>query len=131
MDDGSLGQEIKRLRAALVLLLVGAVFILWAWTSWIYRNANMVATQPIRQATGEPSVANIQAARSMSMFLFVGLILVLLVLFGGYALVRAGRRHRDRILMGPSRATSNDDIWSQQKPRPVDLNDEEDSEPQA
>lgn len=131
MNDDSSGQEIRRLRAALVLLLVGAVFIIWAWTSWIYRNANIVASQPVRQVTGEHSVANIHAARSMSMFLFVGLILVLLVLFGGYAMVRAGRRHRDRILKGPSRPTSNDDIWAQHKPRSIDLDDEETAEPQA
>lgn len=129
MNDGSTSQEIRRLRAALILLLIGTVFIIWAWTSWMYRSANLVATRSIvRSEAVDPASERVLVAKNLTMFLLVGLVLVLAVLFGGYALVRAGRRHRDRLLRPPPTQSDFKDIWSQHEPRPVDLDDEDISE---
>lgn len=126
MNGGSTSQEIKRLRIALVLLLIGAVFIIWAWTSWMYRSANIVATQTLlRTEPIEPDPKNMLAARGLGLLLFVGLLLVLLVLFGGYAIVRAGRKHRERLLRPAPPPSAIDDIWSKHQPRSIDLEDDE------
>ena len=109
-------QHSKRL--GLPLLVIGIILMLWAWGSWIYRASKSVEREgTIAQNVTSPSPNTILAARLSPLVLLVGLFLVLLVLFGSYALIRAVRRYRalaDRKRPPPTPA---DDVWAMNKLR--------------
>ncbi len=121
MTSGAPGSEPNRTRMGLVFLVVGIVLVMWAWGSWIYRAsvpAETAGALSERVTAGNPDV--VRAARLSPLVLLVGLLLVLVVLFGSYTLVRAMRRHRalaDRKRPPP---TAADDAWAMNKLRNPD-----------
>jgi len=118
MTSGTSGSEQNRTRMGLVFLVVGVVLVMWAWGSWIYRAsvpAETAGTLAEHVAAANPAV--VRAARLSPLVLLVGLLLVLVVLFGSYTLIRAIRRHRalaDRKRPPPTPA---DDAWAMNKLR--------------
>lgn len=116
MTDEFQNPTVKRQRAALVIALLGLLLIMWAWGSWMYRASTFAATAAVTATGAEPRAANpAQSARLLSMFLLVLLILALVVIVGGYAVVRAGRRIREPISERMQRSTASDDVWQQHK----------------
>ena len=118
MTIGMRGSDQHRTRFGLVFLVIGIILLLWAWGSWIYRASSTVEREgAIAQSVPTPSPDAVRAVRLSPLILLVGLLLVLLVLFGSYALIRAARRYRalaDRKRPPPTPA---DDVWAMNKPR--------------
>ena len=120
MTSGTPAHEQNRTRLGLVFLVVGIVLVLWAWGSWIFRASVPAETGG---ALAEHAAANpdvVRAVRLSPLVLLVGLLLILLVLFGSYTLIRAMRRHRaiaDRKRPSP---TASDDVWTMHKLRGPD-----------
>lgn len=121
--------DVRRTRAALVLLLLGLLFVMWAMGSLAYRTAQVspIDSTPHTAASAARS-PNIDAAKMLSMVLFVGLVLVLIVLFGSYAIIRAGRRYRAALSAQRVRSPT-DDVWSTHKTPTFDDDDETDATP--
>ncbi len=112
------GSDQRRKRLGIPLLVIGIVLMLWAWGNWIYRaskSEERVGT--IAQNVAAPNPETVLAARLSPLVLLVGSLLVLLVLFGSYALIRAARRYRT--LAGRKRPapTPSDDVWAMNKLR--------------
>jgi len=118
MTLGLRGSDQHRKRLGLPFLVIGIVLILWAWGSWIYRASKSVEREgTVAQNVISPSPDTIRAVRLSPLVLMVGLFLVLLVLFGSYALIRVARRYRalaDRKRPPPTPA---DDVWAMNKLR--------------
>lgn len=118
MTLGMGGSDQHRKRLGLPLLVIGIVLMLWAWGSWIYRTSKSAEREgAIAQNVTAPSPETIRAVGPSTLVLVVGLLLVLLVLFGSYALIRAARRYRalaDRKRPPP---TPSDDVWAMNKLR--------------
>lgn len=110
-----------RTRFGLVFLLIGITLLLWAWGSWIYRAANPMETgRAIAPHVPAPSPDTVRAFLLSPLVIVFGLLLVLLVLFGSYVLLRAARRYRalaDRKRPPPTPA---DDVWAMNKLRNQD-----------
>lgn len=118
MTLGMRGSDQRRKRLGLPLLAIGIVLMLWAWGSWIYRSSIRVEREgAIIQDAPAPSPETIRAVGLSPLVLLVGLLLVLLVLFGSYTLIRAARRYRalaDRKRPPP---TPSEDVWAMNKLR--------------
>ena len=118
MTLGMRGSDQHRTRLGLPLLVIGLILMLWAWGSWIYRASKTAEREgAIAQNVSAPSPDTVLAVRLSPLILLVGLLLVLLVLFGSYALIRAARRYRalaDRKRPPPTPA---DDVWATNKLR--------------
>ena len=118
MTLGMRGSDQHRKRLGLPLLVIGIILMLWAWGNWIYRASKSVEREgTIAQNVPAPSPDTVLAVRLSPLVLLVGLLLVLLVLFGSHALIRAARRYRalaDRKRPPPTPA---DDVWAMNKLR--------------
>jgi len=120
MTMGMRGSDRHRTRFGLVFLVIGIILVLWAWVSWIYRASVPAETGG---ALAEHAAANpdvVRAVRLSPLVLLVGLLLILLVLFGSYTLIRAIRRYHvltDRQRPPPTPA---DDVWAMNKLRKGD-----------
>ena len=118
MTFGLHGSDQHRKRLGLPLLVIGITLLLWAWGNWIYRTSKSVEREGmIAQEVTAPSPETIRAVRLSPFVLLVGLLLVLLVLFGSYAIIRAARHYRafaDRKRPPPTPA---DDVWAMNKLR--------------
>lgn len=117
-------EDTGRVRTALVLTLLGAVLLIWASLHWFYRTAAAPDVPEATDLANPRGVSTIEAARSLSLLLVVGLILALAVLFGGYAIVRSSRRFRNR-LDSTKKPTHTDDVWARHKPRSIDLDEDD------
>jgi len=112
------GSDQHRMRLGLPLLVIGLILMLWAWGSWIYRASIPVETGGVVvQEVPAPSPDAIRAARLSPLVLLVGLLLVLLVLFGSHALIRAARRYRALANRKRPPPTAADDVWAMNKLR--------------
>ncbi|UCE58369.1 MAG: hypothetical protein JSU63_13115 [Phycisphaerales bacterium] len=107
--------EHKRVRLAIALLISGIILVLWAWGNWVYRTSNSGAgassvqvepTAPIDEARRKA------AADAAPRLLMYTLLLILVVLFGGYALIRASRRHYEAISRKRAAPTATEDLWA-------------------
>ncbi len=118
MTLGMGGSDQHRKRMGLPLLVIGIILMLYAWGSWIYRAPKSAEREgAIARYVSAPNSDSVLAVRLSPLVLFVGLFLVLLVLFGSYALIRAARRYRaiaDRKRPPPTPA---DDVWAINKLR--------------
>jgi len=118
MTLGMRGSDQHRKRLGLPLLVIGIILMLWAWGNWIYRASKSAEREgTIIQNVPAPSPDTIRAIRLSPLVLLVGLLLVLLVLFGSHALIRAVRRYlalADRKRPPP---TAADDVWAMNKLR--------------
>lgn len=118
MTLGMHGSDQHRKRLGLPLLVIGITLMLWAWGNWVYRASKSLEREgTIAQDVSTPSPDTIRAVRLSPLVLLVGLLLVLLVLFGSYALIRAARRYHaiaDRKRPPPTPA---DDVWAMNKLR--------------
>jgi len=113
-----------------LFLILGLLFVFWAWGSWIYRSSVPAQAQAIvgaqtvgaEDALGTPGTLakRTEVARAMWLYLLVVGGLVLLVLFGTYAVVRALRRYRTVLESGGPEHTENGDVWSMHRLPPDD-----------
>jgi hypothetical protein len=63
-------------------------------------------------AMTDPPAEPTRFVAAWSLFLLVGLILVLVVLLGSFILVRAGRRRRAALDHKPAPPTASEDVWA-------------------
>lgn len=118
MTLGMRGSEQHHKRLGLPLLVIGIILMLWAWGSWIYRSTIRVERErAIIQDVPAPSSETIRAVRLSPLILLVGLLLVLLVLFGSYTLIRAVRRYRAHADRKRPPPTPSEDVWAMNKLR--------------
>jgi len=93
MTLGSPVTDRNRATAALVFLVVGILLLVWAWGSWVYRTSVSATSPIVAEAAGrqeKPDPVGEDAMFRPS--LIVGAVLVAVILFGGYVLVRSTRR---------------------------------------
>ena len=116
--------QASRVRAGLAVLVIGTLLVLWAWGNWLYRttklseagrNARAVRvdtpspdvepgrprrTRPgnaaVTEEAGEPE-KNPALVRLAAAVLSVGALLILVYLFGSYAIIRSARRLRAKL----------------------------------
>lgn len=119
-----------RTRVAFVFLIGGLVLLFWAWGSWVFRAstpamAGRIPTAPrVLNGVSEGGLSpaeRVRVVRAVWQYLLFGLVLVLLVIFGTYAIVRASRRYRaageeKEAKKPPDRR----DAWSMHKLSPED-----------
>ena len=118
MTLGMRGWDQRRTRLGLPLLVIGIILVLWAWGSWIYRASIPVERDGVViQEVSAPSPDTIRAVRLSPLVLLVGLLLVLLALFGSHALIRAARRYRALAARKRPPPTPADDVWAMNKLR--------------
>jgi len=118
MTFGTRRSDQRRTRFGLVFLVLGLALVLWAWGSWVYRASyppekEETTTQNVSTASAD----TIRAVRASPLVLLVGLLLVLLALFGSHALIRAARRYRALALRKRPPPTPADDVWAMNKLR--------------
>lgn len=93
MTFGSPGTDHNRTTVALVFLVVGILLLVWAWGSWMYRTSVSVPPPVAAEAAGsQERPAPVGEDAMFRPWLIVGAVLVLVVLFGGYVLIRSTRR---------------------------------------
>ncbi len=63
----------------------------------------------------DPFAESSRFVAAWSLFLLVGLILVLVVLLGSFILVRSGRRWRAALDHKPAPPTASEDVWAMHK----------------
>ncbi len=117
MIFGMRGSNHHRTRVGLVFLVVGAGLLAWAWGSWIFRASNPVEMEGVvAQPPRAPNPESVRAFLLSPLVFIVGLLLVLLVLFGSHVLIRAARRYRalDARKRTP---TPSEDVWAMNKLR--------------
>lgn len=130
---GTPGTEQHRTRVGFLFLMLGLLLVFWSWGSWIYRASVPVQAQAMVEAqtvggegapTGNGTIGDrAEVARTMWLVLLVGSGLVLLVLFGTYAIVRALRRYRVVLESDGPRNTQAADVWSMHRLPPDDDDD--------
>lgn len=93
MTFGSPVTDRNRATAALVFLVMGILLLVWAWGNWVYRTSVSATSPIVAEAAGrqeKPGPVGEDAMFRPS--LIVGAVLVPVILFGGYVLVRSTRR---------------------------------------
>jgi len=122
-------EDRKRNRRALIVFLIGLVFVIWAWMNMVVRvmyGASNVPIDLVSPVDGDPVEAPTMSdtqrrekgrllAKSATPLLLVGLLLVLVFLAGTYVLVRSSRRFLDRTRRERAAPTPVPDIWSTHK----------------
>lgn len=137
--DGALmlgppGSEQYRSRVAFLLLVVGLALLFWAWGSWMFRASTPATAARIPPATAiagdragnvATPAERVRVVRAVWQFLFFGLVLVMLVIFGTYTTVRAVRRYRAALEAKDKKPPDVRDAWSMHKlPTEIDADDE-------
>lgn len=121
---GPPGSEQYRTRVAFVFLIGGLALLFWAWGSWVFRAstpamASRIPTAPRMvdgvNATGMSPAERARVVRAVWQYLLFGLVLVLLVIFGTYAIVRASRRYRAASEAKKKKPPDRLDAWSMYK----------------
>lgn len=89
MTQDATGSDQKRIRTALIFLVMGMLLLVFAWGSWVYRTP----TPPMAvESTGGPERADaVGGATTSWQWLVAVTVVVLVLLFGGYLLLRLGR----------------------------------------
>jgi hypothetical protein len=106
----------RRNRMGFALLFTGLVMLLWAWGSYVYR-ASVSGGVDAAPSEGPTTVPDQTAVlRSLPLTLMVGLLLVLVFLFGSYALIRLARRLREAAERRPIIPTPSNDVWAKHRP---------------
>lgn len=116
MFTESSGSDLRRIRHAIVILVIGIVVILWSWGNWVYRTSTPPPEIPLAQTQSDaPDAVRVKAVSHLPQILMYSLIIGVVALFGGYALLRASRRYyeaADRKRAGP---TVTPDAWAMHK----------------
>ncbi len=93
MTLGSPGPDRNHATAALVFLVVGILLLVWAWGSWVYRTSVSATSPIVAEAAGRQEKPDPVGEDAMFRpWLIVGAVLVPVILFGCYVLVRSTRR---------------------------------------
>ncbi len=103
----------SRIKSLTVGKGLGILLVLWAWGNWLYRASTPEsAVSIVRAEDSAADTVRVDATSVLPQILMYSLILVFLVLFGGYAVVRMVRQYRgsaDRERAGPS---ASQDVWA-------------------
>ena|GEM_PF-4886534 len=115
-------QDVRRVRGALITLVIGVILLLWVWTMAMLGSLNAPATNPAVLGDGELTTvmpitddaddAKIKRLHAAPLMLVTGLALVLVFLVSSYVLVRGSRRLASGIGEGRSKPTTVTDVWS-------------------
>ena len=121
---GARDTEQHRVRVGFLFLAIGLLLLLWAWGNWVFRESVPTKAQTVTYArdtesvppsTDDPAAARIEAVRTLPLILAFSLVVILLVLLGGYAMLRTARRHRAAIDRPRAAPTDARDVWSMHK----------------
>ncbi len=115
---GSVGSEQRRIRTGILVLVGGAVLVLWASASWIYRSsAESKALAAMRSGNRGSAIPNDlgEPVSALGTLLIYALILLAVVLIGSLVLSRSVRQYFGRIRKTQSGQTPSGDIWSQHR----------------
>ena len=116
MATGVTEADHTRLRTGLVVLVLGISLILWSWGNWLYRATTAERSAPIVATEGAAQDGvRTEVVSLLPQVLMYSLILALVVLFGGYALVRAARRYREGTDRKRAAPTASLDVWAMHK----------------
>lgn len=100
------------MKIGLLFLILGSLLVVFAWGSWAYRTsaASTVPAITIENAapTGNDAATLVKA---WTYYLLVISGLVLVVLFGGYAVVRLARRYREATERRRATPTASESVW--------------------
>jgi len=107
------GPEQNRLMAAIVLLIVGLLLLLWAWGSWVYRTSppETTTTAFLANVSGL-GAEQAQAAGAITWSIMVALLLVLSFVVASMIMLRAARRIRAAGARRRSMPTPSADVWA-------------------
>ena len=120
MRINELAAEQRRIKLGFAALVLGLLLVFWAWGSYLFRASTAARAQAIARvqvATNDGTLEGAnptdraKIARALWLFLVFGLLVVFLILFGTYAIIRAGRRYRAQIERDRPPATNADDAW--------------------
>lgn len=123
--DGERGRN----RRALIVFLVGMVFVIWAWLNLVVRVMYRASEVPIESVAHEAEVdpdapppdlpptreEGRLFARAAAPLLVVGLLLVIVFLVGTYVLVRSSRRFLESTRRERAAPSNTDDVWATHK----------------
>ena len=119
----------ERIRAGLVVLLVGIVLLLAALGMAVVRGpappGDVVTAEGQIESADE---AKILPARLVAALIVLGIALLVTLLVASYILIRHTRRHAKGVRMRPARPTPADDVWAMHK-LPEQPAEEESPEP--
>ena len=113
---GEPGSERYRSRLGLLMLVIGIVLLLWAWSSWLYRASVPTKVDGHAEILVEPTAQRMLALRSSPLFLMVFFVLILAFFVGSYVVVRMIRRYRDTVLRNRAAPTDAQDVWRMHRP---------------
>ncbi|MFQ5591151.1 MAG: hypothetical protein ACE5HE_08320 [Phycisphaerae bacterium] len=114
-----------RIRVAVAILVIGVVLILWSWGNWVYRAS--VEERPSRAVSTQAAAPDAQRDRAIKVLpqvLAYAAVIVLVALFGGYALLRASRRYREAAGRDRSTPSAVQDVWAMHKTPPYEQDEE-------
>lgn len=112
MSWGVPGSEQHRMKIGLLFLILGSLLVVFAWGSWAYRTSTAstvpaITTENAASAGNDP--ARLLKAWTYALLFISGLALVLL--FGGYAVVRLARRYREATERRRPPPTASESVW--------------------
>ena len=102
----------RRAKVGAFLLILGFLLMFWAWGSWLYRESVE------HDAASDPQAVNIEidetresAVRALPRLLLVSSLLVIVVLFGCYAVIRFARRYKELVDRSRTKPTPSESVW--------------------
>lgn len=134
MRLNELAAEQRRIKLGFAALVLGLLLVFWAWGSYLFRASTPARAQAIARVQpvtddgsleGANPADRAKIARALWLFLVFGLLVVFLILFGTYAIIRAGRRYRAQIERERPPPTDGRDAWEMHTVPQDDLIDEE------
>jgi len=109
----------------IVLLLAGVLLILWAWGNWVFRASRPESTSRFFDShAADLKVQSATAVAVLPQILMYAMAIVLVVLFGSYALVRAFRNYREPFSSSRPPSTPVQNIWRMHKVPEYDVNED-------
>lgn len=114
--------DARRMKIGVAFLIVGALLLIWAWASWAFRTS-AVNAQPLgvsrtlvaEEVTEGAAGDNPERIRALPRLLMYVILLVVVCLFGGYALIRFTRRYRAAAERCPIIPTPSNNLWEKHR----------------
>lgn len=97
-DNQAVSEDQKRWRIGLAILVLGVVFVLWAWGSWAYRISREEPDDVIVGFTQhpDPTAGQVESVSHLQgLPVYIGL-LVITVFVGGYVAMLMAQKNRNK-----------------------------------